>query len=381
MDNKDLEVLIEKLKNITDGDLKYSKAEEFDNPEIATVLNGMINAFAIRNNHYLMRINDSMYKIADSSCVKAMLDEIATNKEPIKVMEESVEFLLVNKEDNKTGSARVYALSKQVKCWIEEFTSQCDDMDARLSAVLEKGKLNKSVAGEISEIAEELRYMRQEIGNASVRVNDMNKDLGKAYKAAVEQDEYYTKMFKAMNIVTGSFETLYADCLKVGEHLYRISRDIDNARNDMFRKNSWPLLHDKLKVFSADHFTLTWRLYNHAVEYETLRVAQVDSPDTCKFGTWAQKEIQRGSDLSKTPEFKAVVDAHYEFHKYAVESFLNKESYKDKEAIESFEKAFMTYAKFDAAIDDLHRYLNSIGILDETEVWKFKEENNVRQKI
>lgn len=381
MDNKDLDLIVEKLKGITNSDFRYAQPEEFDNPELAKVVNDMINSFSFRNNHYLMRINDSMYKIADSSCVKNMLDEISLQRDPINDMQESVEFFSANKEDTKTGSARVYALSKQIKCWIEEFAAENDALNNRLEELLTNGKLNNEAAEEINGVVKDISYMRKDIESAIDRVRDMTRDLGDIYCKTEATDAYYAKMFDAVSNVTGSFDSLYVDCLRVGEQLYRISRDIDNARNDMFRNNSWPLLHDKLKVFTVDHFTLAWRLYNHAVEYETLRVTQVNNPDGCKFGLWAKAEMEKNTELSKSVEFKAAVDAHYEFHKYALECFLNKESYKERETFEAFEKALTAEARFELAIDSLHEYLNSIGIMDETEVWKFQEDNNIRKKL
>lgn len=381
MDNKDLELLVEKIKGIAHDDFAYAKEEEYDNPEIAKAVNEMINKIMYRNNHYLVRINDAMTRIADSSCVKTMLDEIDRQKEPVKVLKESADYFNESKAETENGGARVYALSRQIRAAFDDCECQCDDIASRLEAVSAKTKAGSAVNEMINSLKEDVLYLRDEMSSTSGRMRDMGKDIAGMYHAINEQTERYDTMFAAMDSVSNSFSNLFTDCLNVGSHLYRISRDIDNARNDMYRKNSWPLLHDKLKVFEVDHLTLTWRLYNHIVEYETLRINQVNNPEGCKFGVWVHSEIERGSDISKSEAFKAVVEAHHKLHEHALSCFLFKDSFKINEAIDEFYRALDANAKFKEALDALHEYLNSIGIIDETEVWKFTEMNNIKIRL
>lgn len=381
MENKDLNLLLERINGIREGNLSYAKADDFENPENAKAINEMIDAIVYRNNHFLVRINDAMHRIADNSSVKKMLDEINAQTEPIKIVEQSSDFF---KDENKKiieETTKVYALSKQTKMGIQELEDISNELQEQMKRLSDKDCLDSETEREFMEVTQEFGFLNERLNMNLYRINDMVKLISEMYRHMVDNTDANQLMFSSMVSISESFSRLFSDCLNVGGHLYRISRDIDNARNDIYRQNSWPLLHDRLKVFEVDHLTLTWRLYNHAVEYETLRITQVNNPDGCKFGLWANKELERGSDLSKTVEFQAAIAAHYELHDHAVNCFLLKESYKNKEALAEFEEALKANTRFAEALDDVHKYLVSVGIADETEVWKFEEAQNVRLKL
>jgi hypothetical protein len=137
----------------------------------------------------------------------------------------------------------------------------------------------------------------------------------------------------------------------------------------MFRQNTTPTVHDALKVFAVDHLTLTWRLYNNIVEFEQLKITQVNNPDKCKFGLWCHS--QTDPIIVDSDSFKHAMEAHYELHNHAVACFIAKESSDLPEAIDEFLQALVALEEYHAALDELHEHLRRNGITKETEVWKF----------
>lgn len=367
----DLALLLEKIKKIDDGDFSYASPEEFSDPQIAEVVNGLLNSFMRRNNKFLVRINDAMTQIADNSCVKVMLDEIDSQEDSINTLKNVKQEFSSSITTTEESGNRVLALTKQVRNALDDYGLQCRKALDSIGGIINRRDIDSKTEAVLSETFENISYLDEGLSASTLRLKDMLAEMDSMFKALDMRAEKYSQLFSAIDSITQSFDDLFTDCISVGDHLYRISRNVDNVRNDMFRQNSWPFLHDKLKIFVVDHLTLTWRLYNHTIEYETLRIEQVNNPDGCKFGIWANSELEKDSEISKSKPFKDAMLAHYELHDHAVSCFLLKESFKNKEALAAFKAALETNKRFEKAMEELHKYLNSIGIYDETEFIRY----------
>ena len=90
----------------------------------------------------------------------------------------------------------------------------------------------------------------------------------------------------------------------------------------MYRTNSNVTLIDSTKVFAIDHLTLTWRLYNNIIEYEHLKITQLNNPDRCKFALWCNSI--EDSRVKESQAFKDSFEVHEKLHDHAVACYVAK---------------------------------------------------------
>lgn len=403
--NDDMNRLLSAMDAFVNGNFYPIDVNQFDNPEIGEKYNAFVNSAMNRNNHYLMRINDAMIRIGNSSSVKDMFEQIEAQRDPIKILEVSKNEFGPALKRIEEMDIEILALSRQVSNTITPCTSELqecyalidlsdhkmDDVISKTEALRHRIESNNDIPDEAKEnIFETLTELEEECANAEKtleqaqisirretntfdgltdRVLTITENVNKIYLEIEARLGHVEAFLGSVDAIANSYEQLSVNCFNAGRHLYRISRDIDNARNDMYRMNSTPTVHDALKVFAVDHLTLTWRLYNNIIEFEQLRIAQVNNPDGCKFGLWCKN--QTDPVITQSDSFKHAMEAHYELHNHAVASFIAKESSNEAEAIDEFLQALVALEQFHVALDELHDYLRENGITDETEVWKF----------
>lgn len=173
---------------------------------------------------------------------------------------------------------------------------------------------------------------------------------------------------KQVSSISQSYEELGRDCLAQGTHEYKCSRYIDNVRSDMVRGFSAVTLQDWMNVYEIDHFILLWRVYNNAVDFEKLKLSQLDNPDKCKLGKWLVSE--KDTKITGSGEFSALRSAHKELHRLATESWKAKDAGNKALALDYFNKAYGAFQKYSDAIKNMKNRLKELGYLEETSVKK-----------
>ena len=185
----------------------------------------------------------------------------------------------------------------------------------------------------------------------------------------------YTKdLSKVIGQITDSYSVLSQDCHDTGEHIYKIGRYIDTLRSDMFRGFSDVTLLDRMKIFSIDHFILTWRVYNNAVGFETLKLTQLNNatgPNACKFGKWAQSVTD--TKITSSSQFKDMVQCHNDIHNNASESWKAKDAGNTELAIEYFNKALEAYNRFNESVKRMMDFMRANGEKDMTQIVVFRK--------
>lgn len=383
--NSDMERLIYAMNQLKNRNFKEIDDSVFENTEVAEAFNGMLDSIMEYNNHFLMRINDAMTRIADNSRVKDMLTQINSQKEPIENMREANEYLCLRLKQNETQLIEALAMSKQVDNTLmpclrkmtegelvledsirdieealnkktvskQELLHACEDARKQEKRAL---MISQGITKRVQDIEEQVKIIRRNVGEICAGDN--------------ERMDVFEEFTIGLQSLTDNYGKLSKYCFGVGSQLYRISRDIDNARNDMFRHNSRPSMLDRLSVFYVDHLTLTWRLYLNVIEYETLRITQLNNPDRCKFGLWCAGMTD--PQIRDTEVFQEAFDAHEELHKHAVACFLAKEVSDIQEAMNQFDNALRSCTRFQKALQELSQHLRTLGITEQTEVWKFQ---------
>ncbi|MDD6796787.1 MAG: hypothetical protein PUE71_00690 [Clostridia bacterium] len=383
--NNDMERLMYAMNQLKNRNFQAIDGSAFEDGSVADTYNEMLDSIMEYNNHFLMRINDAMTRIADNSNVKDMLTQINSQKEPIENMREANETLSLQLRQNETQLVETLAMSKQIDNTIMPCVKKMTESEMALEnsikeidEVLSQKTVKKQDMLRICENARKQeaqaltrsKEITERVAGLGEQAKIIRKNVGEICLGDNEKVNVFKSFAEGLKCLTDNYGNLSRYCFGVGSQLYRISRDIDNARNDMFRHNSRPSMLDRLSVFYVDHLTLTWRLYLNVIEYETLKITQLNNPDRCKFGLWCANMTD--PQIRDTDEFHEAFDAHEELHKHAVACFLAKEASDVSEALKEFDIALKVCRRFEEALNSLSLYLRSIGITEETEVWKFQ---------
>lgn len=375
---KDLELLFEAMKNCGNGSFDLLDQNEFFNPEIAERFNKMVTQHTDRNNRYLARINDAQLRIGDTSCLKTMFEQITVQQSAIEKLQSFRKDITDDNRPVVEANEEFLSLVLQV----QNSLSPCIDDIRNLADTLRSlaaDSLN-TTGFEDPEESESTKLLRTayESANRCIsrmtsmknRANDMAKDANELFHYVEKNSNVNQGFLDSVDFLTTSSSSLSAECLSTGRHLNRISRDIDNARNDMFRHFSKPTLHDRLRVYETDHVTLAWRLYNNIMEFEALKITQVNNPTNCKFGIWLNSFDD--PQITESECYQKLRESHLKLHENCVECFIAKQNYDVPLALEKFNDVLASLTEFQQAMEDTHIYLRSIGITEETDVWKFR---------
>lgn len=82
-------LLMKCMDKIIEGNFCTLDENAFHNKEFALKFNTMLISFLKSNNHFVMRLNQSMSKIGDSTCVKEMIEQVNSQTSAINDMKES----------------------------------------------------------------------------------------------------------------------------------------------------------------------------------------------------------------------------------------------------------------------------------------------------
>lgn len=234
------------------------------------------------------------------------------------------------------------------------------------------GELTSLVDSTTAHLGENNEIMQRSVTDFNSMTEQMdliNDSINNIYNSVNTQSEVTELFVKSMGDIADSYATLGEDCMNTGKHMYRISRYIDTARNDMARGFSNLTTQDWLDVFRTDHLVYTWRLYNNLAHFEHLRIEQLNNPKGCKFGLWAA--AQTDSRITGNQLFKDVFKYHENIHKYGCDSWYAAEEDDTALALSNFSKALENFENFSNSIDKFKKYMSSIGYKDATKIVVF----------
>lgn len=212
------------------------------------------------------------------------------------------------------------------------------------------------------------------INAMAAQMEDVSNEIDSIYHAVDKQSAATKDLATMINEITASYSELSDDCQATGQHIYKIGRYIDTLRSDMYRGFSDVTPLDRMRIFAIDHFILTWRVYNNAVGFETLKITQLNNPTgptACKFGKWA--DSQTDPKITSSRQFQKMVQCHIDLHKNATESWKAKDAGNVELALEYFQKTFDSYEKFRDAVNDMMDFMRENGDTEMTEIVVFRK--------
>lgn len=175
---------------------------------------------------------------------------------------------------------------------------------------------------------------------------------------------------KQVSNISDSYEELSKDCKEQGTHVYKIGRYIDTTRSDMVRGFAEVTTQDWLRIFEIDHFILMWRVYNNVVDFEHLKITQLNNNETCKLGKWLA--AQTDPAITGCTEFAELKASHNDIHKYATQSWQAKEDGNVELAMEYFNKAHDAFYVYQKKIKNMQAKLRQLGETESTEIVVFR---------
>lgn len=223
---------------------------------------------------------------------------------------------------------------------------------------LEEGNAKvKASLTDINKMAEQMMSIRDKIDNVFEDI-DMQSDVTKDFT-------------KQISNISDSYAELTKDCIEQGTHIFQIGRYIDTARSDMARGFSEITQQDWLRVFEIDHFILMWRVYNNAMDFERLKVTQLNNPESCKLGKWIASQTDPG--ITGSSEFSTLKRTHLDVHKWATKSWEAKDNGNQELALEYFQNTYDAFYKYQKAIKDMQELLKRLGYSEKTEIVIFRK--------
>lgn len=388
----DVRRLLAKLDDFGSGNFDAADAAQFDNSQLADAYNSMLDKAMDRNTKFLARINDATSRIVDNHNLRALFEQIEQQQSALNSFSSVKSSFERSNDSLEAMNYESLALSRQARNALKPSIRDMSGLKDSIQKIIDE--LNQlhdisdntdvtdtiilnTIFGRINAAAKNLQQHLNSLDNIIFNISSL---IDLTATIANNSDRFFSlideqltdakTVFNSMASVSDSYSRLSGSCFDIGSQLYRISRDIDNARNDLYRYNSIPTIHDAIEVFKVDHLTLAWRLYTHVIEYETLRLGQVNNSSTCKFGIWC-KEKASDPIVGVSDAFKKAVNIHERFHFHSVACFEAKEASDIETAIRNVNKALSDIDEFHSALDELHDYLKANGYTKETELWVF----------
>lgn len=176
---EDNALLMECMEKVIAGDTSSVDATAFHNQALGEKFNSVILSFLKSNNNFVMRLNNSMTKIGDSSCVKEMIEQVNSQTAAINDMRESSQNLGDSIQNIQSSVEKIQGNSHSVietayHC-IEDMNSSIRIVDGSSEQIL---KINDQVSNfkekaiKINEILDMVKKIAQKSGllalNASI---------------------------------------------------------------------------------------------------------------------------------------------------------------------------------------------------------------------
>jgi methyl-accepting chemotaxis protein len=320
-----------------------------------TVINEQVHAFQDKIDK-ISEIVDIVQKVASQSNLLALNASI----EAARAGEAGKGFAVVADQVRQLSSNTAESAEDIVR-YVNELKSDIDRLADSMNETTKKlsdgnAKVESSIT-DIEKMAEQMEIIKN-------RVDDVFNDIDNQTSLTSEFNVEVANMAE-------SYDKLSECCVEQGIHVYKIGRYIDTARSDMVRGFAEVTLQDWLRIYEIDHFILMWRVYNNAMDFEQLKITQLNNPTGCKLGKWI--EAQKGQPVANSIEFKEVVKAHNAIHKAACDSWNAKNAGNTELAMEHFYKTYDAFFVYQKAIRKLADYYAAHGEAEKTQTVVFRK--------
>ena len=317
---EDQKLLLDLMDKAVQGDFTPIDVSAFHNPEIAEKYNQVLNAFFISNNTFVMRLNNSMSRIGDSSCVKEMIEQINTQTIAIEDMRnssqelgESIESIVSSVQTIKDTSHEVLTASTESVSSMEETILIVDESERQILSINEQIVAFQEKTKKINEIVDMVQKIAQKSGmlalNASIEAARAG-EAGKGFAVVANQ---------VRDLSANTAQSTAAVIEQVNE------------------------INEVIQEIVASVKATTRQL---------------------QLGKWLA--AQTNPQIKGSSAFRQVVAYHEELHSHACDSWYSKQNGNREEALRHFNLAYDSFQKFVGALKDLRDVIRSTGETAET---------------
>ncbi len=194
---EDQSLLMEFMDRAIEGNFSPVDVSLFHNPEFAEKYNRVLHSFFISNNGFVMRLNHSMEKIGDSSCVKEMIEQINSQtiaigdmRDSSQELGESIENIVSSVQTIQETSHDALAASAESVSSMEETIRIVDESTKQIQSINEQIIEFKEKTEKINEIIDVVQKVAQKSSllalNASIEAARAG-EAGKGFAVVANQ--------------------------------------------------------------------------------------------------------------------------------------------------------------------------------------------------
>lgn len=240
--NGDLLKLLEVMANAKDNDFEPVDTALFEDPSVGEQFNRFLEEIRSGNNEFVMRINEAMRKIGDSSCVKEMIEQVNSQAEAITSMTEAEQSIgasighisssIGDMRDNahsalKTSNESICAMNKSIETVdiscrrFAELNDQFALLNEKIDRINEITDIVKKIAGKSSLLAL----------NASIEAARAG-EAGRGFSVVASQMQELAKNTAV------STEDVIRYVGEIRNSVATLTKDISEASEDISRGNT-----------------------------------------------------------------------------------------------------------------------------------------------
>jgi methyl-accepting chemotaxis protein len=359
----DITVSVERIRNNTHSVLDVTKDSAEGMKENVKIVNESSQELQ-KINQQVQQFQEKILKIGEIvdvvKKVASMSNLLALNAsiEAARAGEAGKGFAVVADQVRELSSSTSESADDIVK-YVSELQEDIDSLAGTMNTTV--GKLENGN----DKVLESIR----KIDDIETQMVDVSADIDSIYQAIDKQSEVTQNFGAVIQEMKASYEVLSENCQRTGRHIFKIGRYIDTLRSDMYRGFSQVTELDKLRIFEIDHFILTWRVYNNAVDFEHLKITQLNNPTgekACKVGKWIQQ--QKDPAIANSQQFRELDRTHRDIHTNACKSWEAKEKGDSKAALDYFDRTMSAFQDYSKAIHAMMDYMKTLGYEDMTEI-------------
>ena len=253
---EDLKKLMEYMKEATAGKAPTAEAEDFHDPALAACFNALIRSNYTANNVFVMRMNDAMKEIGDSSVVKNMIEEVNSQAKVVNQIHSSGEELehsitnvqnavsnIRKSSDNliKTTHECAGEITDSITT-IEASSTEVNEINTKLLTFRDNAANITKIIDQIKDLADNSSLLALNASIEAARAGEAGRGFAIVAQQMGELSNNTTacadSVVKYIDELLGSLDTLAASVKDTTKHLQEGTEHVTQSVKNMDRMTS-----------------------------------------------------------------------------------------------------------------------------------------------
>ena len=248
-------LLLECMEKTINGDFSPIDESLFHDSELPKRYNQVLNAFFRSNNVFVMRLNDSMSRIGDSSCVKEMIEQLNSQTTAINDMRGSSQDLEASIENivsamqtiqtashavQNTSSESVETMKKSIRI-VDESTIQIQNINNQMSAFRETAVKINEIIDMVKKVAEKSGLLALNASIEAARAGEAGRGFAVVANQIKELSANTTQstqdVIKHVDAICSGIDTLVDSINETTEQLKTGNQSVHRSIDEMTAMN------------------------------------------------------------------------------------------------------------------------------------------------